>query len=206
MFMDMDSVRSKVMFALNNRGQDTGVYLPQCFEGLPGTTAIKLPGWDTFKRIFHKAEEYAGFSSKTFGTFGVDKSHELVDDFNKILSALPGIHPGQPQSVLSIVHFLSANDNSIPGDAISLYKDFRATNAEIIPEGFERYMKPTRHSDPVDGFYLQCTGSALWTFFHEDDSTTSYTLLPGDAMFIPKGVEHTVETLKPRAAISIGIV
>jgi hypothetical protein len=205
MVMDYKDVRNKVLFAVNNRGHDSGVYLPQCFSNFPGAK-IQIPRWETFRTIFNKAQSTGKFSSKTFGTFGVDKSQELVDDFNQILLHIGSMHPGRPQSVLSIVHFLSANNNSIPGDAISLYNEFRDSNHEEIPENFQQYMKPTRHADPVDGFYLQCTGSALWTFFHKDGSETTYKLLPGDGMFIPKGVEHTVETLEPRAAISIGIV
>ena len=169
---------------------------------LPGQFQ-EVPSWDIFYKIFSHAAERGGFASKTFGTFGVDGAESIVDDFNKIISVAENSHPLEAKSVLAIVHFLSANNNNIPEEVSNLYSEFRKI-AEQIPPSFEQYMIPTRHSDPVDGLYVQCTGSARWTAYYEGGNE-SFIVLPGDAMFIPKGIEHTVETLEPRAAISIGL-
>lgn len=162
-----------------------------------------VPGWSVFHKIFQHAAKENLFSSKTFGTFGVDGSQNITDSFNEMIAYAESVHPLQAKAVLSIVHFLSANDNNIPEEASQLYAEFREV-ADQIPPSFEQYMIPTRHSDPVDGLYIQCTGSAKWTAYYENE-TESFILSPGDAIFIPKGIEHTVETLEPRAAISIGL-
>ena len=53
------------------------------------------------------------------------------------------------------------------------------------------------HSDPQDNFYWQCIGSTDWVF---DDK--SYTVDPGDIVFVPSYAKHAVNFSMPRAAIS----
>jgi mannose-6-phosphate isomerase-like protein (cupin superfamily) len=172
------------------------VHIPSAFA--------EVPGWDTFYEIFKTADSSNNFATRTFGTFGIDRAETLTDNFDNLISVANESHPQQKVSVLAIIHFLSANDNNIPEEAKNFYNDFRASSTEQVPPGFQQYMIPTRHSDPVDGIFIQCTGKTLWTAYYAD-STESFVVHPGDAMFIPKGIEHTVETLEPRTAISIGM-
>lgn len=58
-----------------------------------------------------------------------------------------------------------------------------------------------KHSDPVDVFYWQCVGTALWTLFYEDKEEI-FTLSPGDIIYVPKKIIHEVKSLTPRASIS----
>ena len=72
-----------------------------------------------------------------------------------------------------------------------------------MPPDFDlRLLKPAVHSDPVDGFYIQCEGQTTWRAFYED-SVDSYLVNPGDLLYIPKGVNHSVESMNVRAAISV---
>jgi uncharacterized RmlC-like cupin family protein len=58
-----------------------------------------------------------------------------------------------------------------------------------------------RHCDQDDVVYLQCIGSVVWTVWH-DDSFTDFTLNPGDAIYVPAFLDHHVQSLTPRAALS----
>jgi hypothetical protein len=60
-----------------------------------------------------------------------------------------------------------------------------------------------RHNDPMHVIYCQFIGSVEWMIFkNEDQEEKSFILNPGDIIYIPKGVEHEVRSLSPRAAIS----
>lgn len=162
-----------------------------------------LPTWDDFYSIYKKAlmirtEQYGGF-----GTLTVDNSEGLSEVFDQILEDVSDIHPGNKIAVLSIVHFLNAHDNTIPDEAVDFSKDFFNNNPDKMPSGFDiSLFKPTRHSDPVDGFFIQCNGQTTWRVFYRD-SIEEYLASPGDMLFIPKGIEHSVESMNVRNAISI---
>ena len=55
-----------------------------------------------------------------------------------------------------------------------------------------------RHDDPDDVIIVQSIGSVYYSF----DDGTSFTLNPGDSLFIPKGIFHTPITLEPRVTLS----
>ena len=55
-----------------------------------------------------------------------------------------------------------------------------------------------RHDDPNDVIIIQAIGSVYYAF---DDGTT-FTLNPGDSLFIPKGIYHNQITLSPRITLS----
>jgi mannose-6-phosphate isomerase-like protein (cupin superfamily) len=58
-----------------------------------------------------------------------------------------------------------------------------------------------KHSDPIDVIYSQFIGSVKWTIFDDNESKT-FTLNPGDIIYVPKSVVHEVKSSNPRAAIS----
>lgn len=53
-----------------------------------------------------------------------------------------------------------------------------------------------QHFDELDNFYWQCIGSTTW---HCEDKT--YTVNPGDMVYIPSKTYHGVDFSMPRAAI-----
>lgn len=62
------------------------------------------------------------------------------------------------------------------------------------------------HHDTRDSFLWQAIGSVEWRIFENYNNIDSYkTLLvnPGDVLFVPSGIIHTVFCEKPRAGISI---
>jgi len=58
-----------------------------------------------------------------------------------------------------------------------------------------------KHFDGDDVVYFQCIGSVLWTVWYNDTST-DFILNPGDAIYVPAFLEHHVQSLSPRAALS----
>tara|TARA_B110000259_G_C13986611_1_gene390717 strand:- start:865 stop:1425 length:561 start_codon:yes stop_codon:yes gene_type:complete len=165
-----------------------------------------LPQWSDFEDLFDKAHDKDGVLFQSFATMSIDKSETFTGAFDEMLSFAKNFHPGNPVAVLSIVHFQNSEDNVIGDEVVSIYNKFRSSNPQSLPSDFHpSMMVPTIHSDPVDGFYVQCTGTTLWTAYYEDEEK-SWLTSPGDALFIPKGVQHSVKTLEPRAAISIGLV
>jgi len=48
-----------------------------------------------------------------------------------------------------------------------------------------------KHNDPMDRFYWQCIGSTTWKV-GLDNEDISYTLEPGDVLFLPKNLFHAV--------------
>ena len=163
----------------------------------------EVPNWEDMYVVFKKAYAISAADLSSPGTLTIDNSEKYSDAFNKIINKLNDVHPGNKIAVLSIVHFMSANDNTAPEAAEALYKDFMEANPNKLPPDFDfSLFKPTRHSDPVDGFYIQCTGQALWRVFYSW-GTDEYLANPGDALYIPKGIEHSVESMNVRSAISV---
>jgi hypothetical protein len=62
------------------------------------------------------------------------------------------------------------------------------------------------HTDIRDSFLWQAIGTVEWRIYDKDDHTLPYQSLwvkPGDVLFVPSGIAHTVYCPDPRAAISI---
>lgn len=59
------------------------------------------------------------------------------------------------------------------------------------------------HKDSADVLFWQICGSTNWKIDNVDRS--SYTLCPGDAVYVPAGMYHSVTSLTPRAGISFGL-
>jgi mannose-6-phosphate isomerase-like protein (cupin superfamily) len=59
------------------------------------------------------------------------------------------------------------------------------------------------HSDDVDVYLYNALGSINFTVWDPDPIT--YTLVPGDMVYVPKGMQHQSVPLEPRVSISYGI-
>lgn len=161
------------------------------------------PGWHVFEDVYDKALKVAGEEYGWCSTLTVDNSEDFSREFDYLVSKVGSIHPGEKIAVLSIVHFLTGHDNTIPDDAVAFGSKFFENNPNKLPEDFDfGLMYASRHSDAVDGFYIQCNGNTTWRVFYED-ATMEYFVEPGDMLYIPSGIEHSVESLNVRNAVSI---
>ena len=59
-----------------------------------------------------------------------------------------------------------------------------------------------RHCDDKDVLLVQAIGCMEYEF----DNMPSYTLNPGDSLFIPEGVFHKPKVLSPRCTLSFGLM
>ena len=161
------------------------------------------PSWEVFYNIFKLALDKNAADLSAPSTLTIDNSESYTDSFDSIVSTLTEAHPGKKIAVLSIIHFMNAHNNDVPEAAEAFYRDFIDANPNKLPPGFDYSLfKPTVHSDPVDGFYIQCEGQTTWRAFYKD-RTESYLVNPGDLLYIPKGIDHSVESMNVRAAISV---
>jgi mannose-6-phosphate isomerase-like protein (cupin superfamily) len=161
------------------------------------------PDWELFYNIFKLALGKNAADLSAPSTLTIDNSEKYTEGFDSLVSTLINAHPGQKIAVLSIIHFMNSHDNSVPEAAKAFYKDFIEANPNKLPPGFDYSLfQPTIHSDPVDGFYIQCEGQTTWRAFYKD-KTEAYLVNPGDLLYIPKGIDHSVESMNVRAAISV---
>lgn len=58
-----------------------------------------------------------------------------------------------------------------------------------------------KHHDITDVWFWQCQGTSKWVV----DGFT-YMMNPGDLLFIPSGLDHCVESITPRAGVSMSQV
>ena len=163
-----------------------------------------LPTWNVFYDMFKKTMNTEQMQSYNFATAGIDGAHLVTGELDDLIDIASSIHTGDFAATLAIIHFLNATDNEIPEEALEFYQYFRENCPEHIPENFESLMIPTRHADPIDGIYVQCLGNTFWTAYYEGH-VEKFALKPGDIIIIPKGVEHSVESLTPRVGVSIAM-
>lgn len=163
-----------------------------------------LPTWVQLHSLFNKTLDTPNIQAYNFAMVGIDHAHQRTDDFNDLIDIAKEMHEGAFASSLAIVHFLNATDNEVPKEAEDFYTDFIENNPEQAPDGFESMMFPSRHSDPIDGIYIQCQGNTFWIAYY-DDHVEKFALKPGDIMIIPKGIDHSVESLTVRAGLSIAM-
>lgn len=162
-----------------------------------------VPSWKDFESNYLSANSRGGVNFASFVSMTIDRAEEYGTEFDNLIIEAQSVHPGNKIYVMGIVHFENNNTQTIPEEARTLYELFRKDGGGIIPPQFDfNLLVPQRHSDPVDGVFIQCTGSTIWRAFYKD-STEKFAVMPGDMLYIPKGVEHSVESLEPRAAISI---
>ena len=59
------------------------------------------------------------------------------------------------------------------------------------------------HQDTMDVVYWQAIG--LTDFSVDDGGVIKYTMQPGDAIYVPRGMRHTTKPLGPRCGVSLGL-
>lgn len=159
--------------------------------------------WNNFESLFDSALGLGKISWGSFATMNIDNSETMTEDFDYLLSELSELHHGEMITALSLIHFENSEDNVIPEEAQSLYNKFISNNPQKKPGDFSpSMMVPTIHSDPVDGMFVQCVGNVIWTGYY-DGYQEEWLVSPGDLVYIPKGVSHSVKTLEPRCSISV---
>jgi mannose-6-phosphate isomerase-like protein (cupin superfamily) len=166
--------------------------------------AIKdFPNWEIFYDVFRQSIKDGKAGMYFPGTLTIDNSEKYTRAFDGLVNKLNDLHPGKKIAVLSIIHFVNAHNNLVPEAAEAFYRDFVAANQDNVSPDFDlSLLKPDIHSDPVDGFYIQCEGQTTWRAFY-GDNTEEYRVNPGDMLYIPKGVPHSVESMNIRASLSI---
>lgn len=162
-----------------------------------------LPTWNDFLEIYLKALANNGVRFQSFASSAVDNSERYTKSLDKLVETVSDLHHGKKIAALSIFHMLNATDNTVPEAAEDFSRLFFNSNPSEIPQEFDfSLLVPTRHSDPVDGFYIQCNGTTTWRAFYEDN-VEEFNVEPGDMLFIPKGIDHSVESTSVRNAVSI---
>jgi hypothetical protein len=159
--------------------------------------------WKDFFNIFNTAKD-KDLRFQSFATLTINHSEDYSKVFDNICKDLESIHPGQKIAVMSILHFVSIHNNSLTDqDFLDFKNKFDNMNPnDMLDLNDPNNFIPSRHSDDVDGFYIQCDGSTIWRVF-KDEVITEYLVNTGDILYIPKFIEHSVETLCPRNAISV---
>jgi hypothetical protein len=161
--------------------------------------------WDHTFNIFKLANEKNKVNFNSFATCTIDKSEQYTNLYDDLIKKISILHPGNKISALSIIHFITKQNKDLNHKNENDFKDyFLSVNPNKLPQEMppEEAFNPTVHSDPVDGFFIQFQGSTLWKIYY-DDKTESHILEGGDMIFIPKNLNHSVESLCPRTAVSI---
>jgi mannose-6-phosphate isomerase-like protein (cupin superfamily) len=190
--IDIESLKETVK---QSKAEGKIVFLGNVFDS--------TPTWEIFYNIFKIALDRKAADLSAPSTLTIDNSEGYTNKFDLIVSTLEKLHPGNKIAVLSIIHFMNSHNNDVPEAAEAFYRDFIEANPNKLPPDFDYSLfQPTIHSDPVDGFYIQCEGQTTWRAFYKD-KTDSYLVNPGDLLYIPKGIDHSVESMNVRAAISV---
>ena len=165
---------------------------------------FNVPKWIDFDNIFNKAFKEEKVHYQSFSSMTINNSENYSNIFNKILSDVLKLHNGKKIGIMSIIHFQNANNIILTDkDSKILYQSFVKNNNHNIPDNFDyNLLKPTIHSDPVDGFFIQCEGKTEWIEYGYPDMK-KHIVNPGDMLYIPSGLKHSVDSLCPRASISI---
>jgi mannose-6-phosphate isomerase-like protein (cupin superfamily) len=171
------------------------------------------PSWSGIDRMYELDSDviYNGF-----GSFQLQDMSVITQGYKELLTSLYEIHNGRPMFGMTIVHFVTKNNNVINDpDFLSLRNKFYKENPVKIPEhmnikdyGFEGESidswSPKVHFDAQERFYVQGCGQTLWRLFDESKNLIDAIVVnPGDLAYIPKGVFHSVESIGPRHSISL---
>lgn len=147
--------------------------------------------WDNFINAISDGYDLNDLNNK------IENSKEVIGKINfwqKLTMTLdnineknfPGVE-GKAEKLTYLHHSIKA-----PGKCTGYFGAVSFTNKEL---------STGKHSDPIDVIYCQFIGSVDWNIFNEQGFET-FTLNPGDIIYVPKSVEHEVKSISPRAAIS----
>ena len=80
---------------------------------------------------------------------------------------------------------------------------FNITTAHLYISLSKNSKTSGKHRDGAFVWYWQCIGNTQWIIY-ENEKEFTYELSPGDIIYVPRGVYHSVFPLTPRAGISFG--
>jgi len=80
---------------------------------------------------------------------------------------------------------------------------FNFTTAHLYVSFTEKSKTAGKHRDGAFVWYWQCIGKTEWTIY-ENDEEHIYILSPGDIIYVPRGIYHSVAPLTPRVGVSFG--
>jgi ribosomal protein L16 Arg81 hydroxylase len=93
--------------------------------------------------------------------------------------------------------FVSHDANEIP-KVKNVLKDLNCNIAHLYINITTRAKTFGRHNDTMDVYFWQCQGVTKWILDNDE-----IILNPGDLIYIPKGIYHTVIPLTPRLGVSM---
>ena len=160
--------------------------------------------WKDIYPIYENAKD-KDILHASFLSLIIHNTQEYTDAYSKIIDSLLSVHPGKLVGVNSIIHFFSRSGSTLEDEyGLAMRNSFVSKTPHRMPEDpFSNDQNgPSIHSDAADGFFIQNEGKTLWKVYR-DEGVKEYTVNPGDIIYIPKHVIHSVESLGPRHSASI---
>jgi mannose-6-phosphate isomerase-like protein (cupin superfamily) len=149
----------------------------------------------------------------SWASFQAQEKEIIFGYYKHVLDSIGEVYKGYPLFGMVIVHLVSRNNNTLSDpDFLSLSDKFFKNNPEKIPEyitirdhGLDGdSWESTVHFDRENRVYVQGGGQTMWKFFDDSKNLTDAIILnPGDLVFIPKGLFHSVESLGARHSLSL---
>ena len=149
----------------------------------------------------------------SWASFQAQTSEVIFGYYKHVLDSISEIYKGQPSFGMIIVHLISRNNNTVSDpDFLSLYSRVFENNPKKMPDNISirdhgmdgDSWESTIHFDKENRVYVQGGGQTLWKLYDDSKNLTDAIVLnPGDLVFIPKGLLHSVESLGPRHSLSI---
>jgi mannose-6-phosphate isomerase class I len=105
--------------------------------------------------------------------------------------------------MISQVHYSNLKEVQKVKDIISDSRiTIRAAAAAVSLTNCEKTTR--KHADPVNVLHIQCIGQTTWEVW-PNEIYQSYSLNPGDAIFVPSKTYHEVTSLTPRTGLTFAI-
>jgi mannose-6-phosphate isomerase-like protein (cupin superfamily) len=175
-----------------------------------------FPSWKDVDSLYDTVKDSGTLNYNSFGTMVIENDPRILKYYIKAMSDISSYYQGNPIFSILIIHFINRNNNKMTDESLAnLFSKFTVDNSKKIPEeitvkddGVDGWptetWDPTVHSDPENRFFIQADGQSLWKVFHDNKELNYEVLLsPGDMVYIPKGVIHSVESMCPRHSVSI---
>lgn len=160
--------------------------------------------WEDILDFFNTMQPMIG--PERYSVIGAGICNSEINEKLKVLKEMADSwHPGKYIDAMTIIHFENKTTKDfIPEEAKPLHESFRKATPDKMPNNFDyNLLEPSIHSDPVDGIFFQMIGTVTWRVYYEDGTEESHVLVPGDVMVVPKGINHSVESMEPRCSLSV---
>jgi hypothetical protein len=175
-----------------------------------------FPSWKDIDNLYDDVKGSETLNYNSFGTMVIENDPRILKYYIKAISDISSYYKGNPIFLMIIIHFINRNNNKMTNKSLAnLFSKFTFDNSKKIPEeitikddGVDGWATetwdPTVHSDAENRFFIQGDGQSLWKVFHDNKELNYEVLLsPGDMVYIPKGLIHSVESMCPRHSVSI---